>query len=226
MQALEVVVALVFVDLSVHVNNAGLMIAGAGALVALAVTAQGPLGIFRICSQRIHLLLLVIAAAAVAVAPIVPVLRPDIEGIIVIEFGAVGLIRLATLTLATEYRRTGAAPRTGFASRTGFATGRRRGATVIDTTATVVDGSPPVPPREAPRPDNGGRAAGNRPETTTGAAARWVGRTTGAAATSGKKMAAKYRPEAEAQVKKTIRGAGRLAGRVTSTPEPPEDPTA
>jgi hypothetical protein len=39
-------------------------------------------------------------------------------------------------------------------------------------------------------------------------------------------MAAKYRPEAEAQVKKTIRGAGRLAGRVTSTPEPPEDPTA
>jgi hypothetical protein len=148
----------------------------------------------------------------VAVAPVIPALRPDIEGIIVIEFGAVGMIRLATLTVTTEYPR---------ATRGAV---RRPGATVIDTTATIVDAArrgaadptgarPPAPGKSTPTP-------GSARDGT----ARWVGRTTGAAAASGKKMAAKYGPEAEAQVKRTIRGAGRLAGRVTSSPEPPDDP--
>jgi hypothetical protein len=37
-------------------------------------------------------------------------------------------------------------------------------------------------------------------------------------------MTARYRPEAEAQVKRTIRGAGRIAGRMTAEPKPPDDP--
>jgi hypothetical protein len=37
-------------------------------------------------------------------------------------------------------------------------------------------------------------------------------------------MTARYRPEAEAQVKRTIREAGRIAGRI-SGPKPPDDPT-
>ena len=58
-----------------------------------------------------------VLSAVIALAPIVPALRPDIQGIIVIEFGAVGLIRVATLT------RTGDDP-TGCASWD-----RRRGST-------------------------------------------------------------------------------------------------
>lgn len=212
MQAFEIAVAVVFVDLSVHVNHGGLMVVAALAFFALAVTAQGPLGVFRVCNQRLHLLLAMVLAGVVAVAPVIPALRPDIEGIIVIEFGAVGMIRLATLTVTTEYPR---------ATRGAV---RRPGATVIDTTATIVDAArrgaadptgarPPAPGKSTPTP-------GSARDGT----ARWVGRTTGAAAASGKKMAAKYGPEAEAQVKRTIRGAGRLAGRVTSSPEPPDDP--
>jgi hypothetical protein len=212
MQALEMAVAVVFVNLSVHVNHGGLMVVAALAFFALAVTAQGPLGVFRVCNQRLHLLLAMVLAGAVAVAPVITALRPDIEGIIVVEFGAVGMIRLATLTVATEYPRAtvGAV--------------RRPGATVIDTTATIVDAAR----RGAADPTGSTPPAAGKSAPTPGSArdgaARWVGRTTGAAAASGKKMAAKYGPEAEAQVKRTIRGAGRLAGRVTSSPEPPDDP--
>ena len=36
-------------------------------------------------------------SAAIALAPIIPALRPDIQGIIVVEFGAVGLFRVCHL---------------------------------------------------------------------------------------------------------------------------------
>jgi hypothetical protein len=214
LQASEVAIALVFMELLIHVSNGGLLVAAAVTFFALAVTARGPLGIFRICGQRLHLTLATAAAAAVAVAPVIPALRPDIQGIIVIEFGAVGLVRLATLTLATDYpRATGTSPR------------RRRGS-VIDTTATVVDattaGRTPAGPTTAGRQP--GAAAQRATAPPPGAAARWAGRTTGAAAASAKKMTARYRPEAEAQVKRTIREAGRIAGRI-SGPKPPDDPT-
>jgi hypothetical protein len=229
LQASEVAIALVFMELLIHVSNGGLLVAAAVTFFALAVTARGPLGVFRICGQRLHLTLATAAAAAVAVAPVIPALRPDIQGIIVIEFGAVGLIRLATLTLATDYPRA-----TG--------TSRRRRGVVIDTTATVVDASTAgrttagrttagrtTAGRTAAGPTTTGRQPGDQaaaPRATTppaGAAARWAGRTTGAAAASAKKMTARYRPEAEAQVKRTIREAGRIAGRM-SGPKPPDDP--
>ena len=192
LQVTELVVAFVFVDISVHVSNGGLLVGAAVAFAALAITARGPLGIFRICRPWLHLTLVISVAAVVAAAPVVPALRPDIEGIIVIEFGAIGLIRLATLTDMHP------------SSRARRSSSRRPDPMVIDATATVT-------------PD-GSAVTSSPPATPTspgGSAARWAGRATGAASTSGRRAVARHRPEAEAQVKRALRGAGRLAGRVT-----------
>jgi hypothetical protein len=202
MQAAQIAVALTFVDISVHVHDGGLLVAAAVAFLVLAATAHGPLGVVRICGQRLHLILTVAVAVAVALAPIVPWLRPDVEGIVVLEFGAIGLIRVATLTQTGE-----TLPRVPSA--------RRRSSRVIDATATVSDPGGPAARESGPPPS----------QAPSGAAARWAGRTTGAAAASGRQVAAKYRPEAEAQVKRTIRGAGRIAGKVTTWLESPEDRT-
>jgi hypothetical protein len=202
---IELIVAFVFVDISVHIGNSGLLLAVAAALVVLAVTAQGPLGIFRVCPPRLHLILVVVVAAMAAVAPVIPALRPDIEGIIVLEFGAVGLIRVATLTDATRPDRAAAVR-------------RRPDTAVIDVTATAAGSSngEPEPPRPSPAGTTGGPASGD----ASGAAARWAGRTAAAAATSGRQVVARHRPEAEERVKRTLRSAGRLAGRFTSPSGP------
>ena len=203
MQATEIAMALVFVDISAHIHNGGLLVAAALAFVVLAVSADGPLGIVRVCAQPLHVAVTIAVAIVAALAPVIPAIRPDIEGLIVLEFGAVGIIRVATLTQIT------ASPRTNPSSR-------RHRSKVIDTTATVVD-----PAGSASRD---GSTAGDDTRTGTGtprngpatdAAARWAGRTAGAAA--------KHRPEAEAQVRRTIRGAGRLAGKVASRLAPRED---
>ena len=68
-QATEIAVAVVFVDVSIHVANSGLLVGAALAFFALAVTAQGPLGIARICNQHLHLVLAMAVAAAVATMP-------------------------------------------------------------------------------------------------------------------------------------------------------------
>ena len=215
LQVTELVVALVFVDVSVHVSGGGLLVAAAAAFAALAVTARGPLGIVRICGERLHLVLVMAAAGTAAVAPVVPALRPDIEGIIVLEFGAIGLMRLATFT------RTSDTPRAVGSSR--------RGSAVIDAKATVVvpggtSGAPPAPTDRSTgqlsseHPSSGGAAPGS-------ATARWLGRTAGAAAASGKRAASRHRPAAEERVRRSIRSAGRLTGRVTSQPADPEDPS-
>jgi hypothetical protein len=202
LQVAELVVALVFVDVSVHVTNGGLLVAAALVLAGLAVTAQGPLGLLRLCSRPLHLVLVMTAAGVAAVAPILPAVRPDIEGIIVLEFGAIGLIRLASFTQSSDTVRAAGTP--------------RRPIGVIDATATVV--TPGTPPDPAPTT---GRSSG---ATSQGSAARWVGRIAGAAAASGKRSAARHRPAAEARVRRSIRSAGRIAGRVTSPPANPETP--
>ncbi len=197
MQVMELVVAFVFVDVSVHVANSGLLVAAALAFAVLAVTAHGPLGIVRLCRPALHLTLVVSVGVVVALAPLLPAARPDVEGIIVIEFGAIGLIRLATLTDMNPPSRRSKA--------------RRTDRTVIDATATVAED---VPPRTAaPEPLR------TPPSSSTGAAARWAGRAAGAISLSGRQAVTKHRPEAEDQVKRAIRGAGRLAGRVTSPAE-------
>ncbi len=193
--------AFIFVDISVHVDNSGVMVAAALALIVLAVTARGPLGIVRICGPRLHATLLISVAVVVALAPLIPALRPDIEGVIVIEFGAIGLIRLATLTDMNPSRRS-------------RARGHER--EVIEATATVAEVAPPKP--AAPDPTR------NPSPSATGAAARWAGRATGAVSASGRKAVAEHGPEATQQVKRAIRGAGRLTGRITSPNEPGPGP--
>jgi hypothetical protein len=134
--------------------------------------------------------------------------------VIVLEFGVVGLIRLATLTRVSE---APGSPLTGIHDRS----------SVIDATATVA--RPTVPP---PGP-GGATGPGHRPGPGDGAAsaslptddaARWAGRAAAAAAASGREAAARYGPEAEAQVKRTLKGAGRLAGKLASRWNPPEGP--
>jgi hypothetical protein len=201
LQTIEVAVAVVFVDVSAHVARGGLLVAGAIVFAGLALTAQGPLGLLRICGQRLHLVLITVTAAVVALAPVIPALRPDIEGIIVIEFGAIGLIRLATFTRSADGDQV---------------VSERTGPAVIDVRATVVTPANPSGPRARPPGP-----------TSTGGAARWVGRTAAVVTESGKRVAAKHRPAAEARVKQSIRRAGRFAGRVTSSspanPAPPPE---
>ena len=204
MQATEIAVALIFVDISVHVAHGGLLVVAALAFVALAVTAQGPLGhrpgvraaAPRAAGRRSLAVLL-------ALAPIIPALRPDIQGIIVIEFGAVGLHPGGH---PDPHRR-----------RPGPVRPESRGRVrVIDTTATVVgDAAPPGPGTtvraRAPRPGRAPHPA--QPPArhqTSDSAARWAGRASGTVVTTGKRVAAKYRPEAEEQVKAHHPGGGQV----------------
>ncbi len=196
--------AFVLVDVSVHVSNSGVMVGAAVAFTALAVTAHGPLGIIRVCRPWLHLTLLIALSALVAVSPVVPALRPDIEGIIVLEFAAVGLIRLATLTdmqPSTRSRRTAS---------------RRNDPMVIDATAAVAH-DPTARSEDSTDRSGLGATGDTTPPSTPGAAARWAGRAAGVASASGRRALAKHGPEAEAQVKRAIRGAGRLTGKATST---------
>jgi hypothetical protein len=204
LQATEIVVALIFVDISIHVAHGNLLLVAAVAMVALAITAHGPLGIVRVCGQRLHVLLASVLAVVLALAPIIPALRPDIQGIIVIEFGAVGLFRVATLTRTDGVRSVNAGSR-----------GRVR---VIDTTATVTGNAAPPGPAPSPGPN-----ATPGPATSADSAARRAGRASSTVVTTGKRVAAKYRPEAEEQVKATIRGVGKWAGKVSARLAPPED---
>ena len=187
--------ALVLVDVSVHVGNSGLLVAAAVVFAALAVTADGPLGLVRICRPWLHLTLLVAVAAVVAVAPLVPSLRPDVEGIIVLEFGAVGLIRLATLT------DMGPSPRPSWLSR-------RSDPSVIDATATVTSG-----PGAGARPPAARAGPRRRPP---GPPPGRAGRAVGAASASGRRAAARHRPAAEEQMRRAVRRAGRFTGRFLS----------
>jgi hypothetical protein len=236
LQATEIAVAVVFIDISIHVSNGGLLVAGALACLALAVTADGPLGLTRICSRPLHLTLAVVIAVLVAVAPVVPALRPDIEGIIVTEFGAIGLLRVCTLT------RVG--PALAGARSTRWPRPRR---TVIDATARVVDvGARPASGPSSSGPSSSGPSSSGPSSSgpsssgpsssgpsssgpsssgpsssgppSAGAAARWAGRSTAAAASAGKQAAAKYGPTARARIKKSVRTAGRIAGTATSPP--------
>ncbi len=185
--ARELIAAVVLVDLSVHVRDGGTLIAAVGGL------RPPGRGGRRATRPRADL-----SATAPRRTgggggrpgrggPGGPGPRPDIEGIIVLEFVAVGLIRLATLT-----RTSGATARR---SRTGA--GRRRSST------PPLRSSIPPPPGRAPPTAPAGRAG-----AATESAARRAGRAAGVAAARAS-GAATHRPAAEAQVKRALRGAGR-----------------
>lgn len=54
------------------------------------------------CGPRLHATLDIVVALAVAAAPILPALRPDVTGIAVVEVAALAWIRLGTLTRYTR----------------------------------------------------------------------------------------------------------------------------
>jgi hypothetical protein len=83
---------------SVHVSDGGLLVGAGVAFGLLALTGPGPLAVRRVCPPRVHAVLDVVVALCLALAPILPSLRPDVTGILLAEFAAVGWLRLATLT--------------------------------------------------------------------------------------------------------------------------------
>jgi hypothetical protein len=213
LQVSEMVIAFVFVDISVHVARSGLLVGAAIALLALAVTAQGPLGLFRLISQPLHRHLTMGASVALMVAPAIPALRPDVQGIIVVEFGALGLLRLCTLTRTSEAGSTGWR---NIPVNTVVVDAR-----VVDT--QVVDQRAAAPGQRAAAPGQRAAAPGQT-DASADSTARRAGRATGAVITSGKQAVTEHRPAVEAKVKRSIRSLGRLAGRLSSEAEGPEKP--
>ncbi len=195
LQIAELTVALAFVDSSVRVDRGGLLVGTAICLFALALTARGPLGLFRICDQPLHLVTVMVAGVLVAGAPVIPALRPDLQGIIVVEFGAIGLIRLATFTATAPAVPGSRIGRTG--------RGGRPGPPVIEATATVAGPARRTPSAGAPGPE-------------APSPARWAGWATASAAATGRRAAARFLPVAEARVRRTLRSAGRAAGKARS----------
>jgi hypothetical protein len=201
LQVLELGVAFLLVTQSVHVGRGGILVAGGAVLGLLGITADGPLGVFRVCGQRLHVVLVAGAALALGALALVPALRPDVEGLLVIGGAVIAVVFLATRTVTSPGRRGRRWRRTGRGS-------------VIDATATV------VPPSGSTAPPGPGAAADD-----ADSALRRAGRTTGAAAAAGKRAVDEHRPQVEDQVKRTLRGAGRLAGKLAG-PKPPSGPTA
>jgi hypothetical protein len=211
LQTAEILSVVALADLSLHVDRGGVLAVAGGIFAALALTADGPLGIVRIFSRKLHVVVVVVAAVVVALSPVVSAIRPDIEGILILEIAAVGIIRLATLV------NTDPRPTTSRGLR-----GSRR---IVDATATV-SARPPasVPSEPEPSaPPSAGRSLFPS-EESVGAAARWAGRAAGAAGSAASRTTAKHGPTAKAQAKRTIRSAGWLVGRVTSGSEDPPVP--
>jgi hypothetical protein len=193
LQASELGLALTFAVLSVHVHNPVLLLGAAALVTLLALSADGPFGALRICGQPLHVHLVAAAAVLIAFAPVVPALRSDIEGILVTTFGAVGLLRLSTLTrvqgpLGVWRRRS------------------RANGPVIDATATV------SPPAATAGPDQTATPAAGAAESVL----HRTGRAAGAASAAGRRVVERNRPEVEEQVRRGLRKAGRTVGRWTS----------
>jgi hypothetical protein len=197
LQLAELLAAVALADLSLHVDRGGLLVAGTAVFALLAITANGPLGLVRVVPRRLHVYAVCVVAVVFALAPILPQIRPDVSGIIIIEFAAVGIFRLATMTSTVVTVR---APRGSRAAAQG-------------ASPTV---APPRPVTEAaPQP---------APEavSTSETAGRWISRQAGAAvqhagiaAEAAALTAEKHAPAARAQAGRAVRSAGRLTGRLT-----------
>ena len=195
LQVLELLVAYLLVSQSVHVAKGGVLAVSGVLLGLLTMSLDAPLGVLRICSPRLHLILIRVLAVTMAATVILPASRSDLEGIAIMLFAPVALVMLSTRTAVVVGRGRG--------SKWG-----RIGA--IDATATVArTGTPPVPTASDGAADS---------------AIRRAGRSTGAVAAAGKRAVDQGRPVVEHQVKKGLRSAGRLAGRLTGTKHQPDDP--
>jgi len=96
-QVTELAVAVGLVDLSLHVTRAAVLLGAAAVLTAISLTAKGPLGVVRLVGRPAHRVVALVVAAGMALAPLAPALRPGVDGIAILELGAIGLARVATL---------------------------------------------------------------------------------------------------------------------------------
>jgi hypothetical protein len=219
LQLAELLAAVALADLSLHVDRGGLLVAGTGVFALLAITAKGPLGLVRVVPRRLHVYAVCVVAVVLALAPILPQIRPDVSGIIIIEFAAIGLFRLATLTntvvTVRPPRGSARAVPQGGASTRARAPGAGAGAPSAKAAASA----------ENPHPSTGAEASarsGTDRVSTTETAGRWISRQASAAAQhasiaaeAAALTADKHGPAARAQAGRAVRSAGRLTGRLT-----------
>jgi hypothetical protein len=208
--------AVALADLSLHVDRGGLLVAGTAVFALLAITANGPLGLVRVVPRRLHVYAVCVVAVVFALAPILPQIRPDVSGIIIIEFAAVGIFRLATMTSTVVTVR---APRGSRAST-------KAASPTVATPRPATEAAPrsAMGADAAPQSGTGAESPQPAPETvsTSETAGRWISRQAGAAvqhagiaAEAAALTAEKHAPAARAQAGRAVRSAGRLTGRLT-----------
>lgn len=186
-QVTELAVAVALVDLSLHVTRAAVLLGAAAILAAISLTAKGPLGIVRLVGRPAHRALAVVVAAGMALAPLVPVLRPSVAGIAILELGAIGLVRVATLV-----RVAPGAPLPTEPEPSGRRAGRRDR------------------PGALPGPHDGGGP------TPADRAARWAGRAASQTSAAVNRAADARGPAAKAHVLRAARTSGRVTGRLAA----------
>jgi hypothetical protein len=234
LQLAELLAAVALADLSLHVDRGGLLVAGTAAFALLAITANGPLGLVRVVPRRPHVYAVCMVCVVVALAPILPQIRPDVSGIIIIEFAAVGLFRLATLTSTVVTVRKPRGP-----ARAPAQTADQPAVPTSAPGSAAASTSTPGPSMGAEAEAVTGAEAGPRIATekpsTTETAGRWITRQASVAAqhaTIAAEAAAltaeKHAPAARAQAGRAVRSAGRLTGRLTRSvaPGPPGSASA
>jgi hypothetical protein len=182
--------------LSIHVGHSGLLLVAAGAFALLAVTARGPLGLARLCGPRLHATLDIVVALAVAVAPVVPALRPDASGIVVVEVAALAWVRLATLT---RYSRTAAGI----------------DATTVLAANTDLTSAPAAPPSDSTGPPGPRAQPSGQPGNASGLPAAGAMVARGLGVWAGR--SARRLPEANEKLRVGARQAGRQAARLQRT---------
>lgn len=220
LQLAELLAAVALADLSLHVDRGGLLVAGTAVFALLAITANGPLGLVRVVPRRLHVHAVCMVAVVFALAPILPQIRPDVSGIIIIEFGAVGLFRLATLTNTVvtvrpprgSARATAQAANQPAASQPAVPTSTMgsaaaTGATSTSDPSTGAGAAPRSATEKVPAPETAGRWISRQ----ASAAVQHAGIAAEAAALT----AEKHAPAARAQAGRAVRSAGRLTGRLT-----------
>ncbi len=199
LQSAELAIALILVDVSVHISHAGLLVAAAAALGILALSARGPLGLLRVCSQRTHVVLCVPVAGLVLVAPILPALRPGTGGIVVVVVAMLALLRLATIT------RTDPRPRQqDHGGRMAGAGHRCLGHASRRQAFPPIPPIPPIPvnttdPPAVPRPGPDVTSDPLRRRGAAGSTSDLLARLAGEASATGKKAARQHRPAVEAE---------------------------
>jgi hypothetical protein len=97
-QLLELILGLALIGLSIHVDDPFLLVVTGAVFAVMALCSEGRMGILKLIPRRVHAALDIAVPVAVAIAPVVPALRPDLTGIICLELAALAWLRIATLT--------------------------------------------------------------------------------------------------------------------------------